>query len=107
VKAVVDAAQAEITKLATSGVPATELARVKNKMRADFYAGIELPIDRADALALAQLLRGDANALNTIPADIDAVTVADLKRVTGKYLTVANRTAIDRQPAPAAAAKGE
>jgi predicted Zn-dependent peptidase len=107
VKAVVGAAQAEIEKLATSGIPATELARVKNKIRADFYAGIELPIDRADALAVAQLLRGDANALNTIPADIDAVTVADLKRVAGKYLTAANRTAIDRQPAPEAAAKGE
>jgi predicted Zn-dependent peptidase len=76
-------------------------------MRADFYAGVELPIDRADALALVQLLRGDANALNTIPADIDAVSVADLKRVAALYLTAANRTVVDRQPAPAAEAKGE
>ncbi len=104
VKAVVDAAQAEIAKVAASGVPATELARVKNKMRADFYAGIELPIDRADALTLAQLVLGDANALNTIPVDIDAVTVADLRHVAGKYLNVANRTVVDRQPAPAAEA---
>ncbi len=80
---------------------------MKNKMRADFYAGLELPINRADALALAQLLLGDGNALNTIPADIDAVTVADLQRVAAKYLTAANRTVVDRQPAPAAEAKGE
>ena len=33
----------------------------------DFYSDIELPINRADALALAQLLLGDANALNEIP----------------------------------------
>jgi predicted Zn-dependent peptidase len=80
---------------------------VKSKMRADFYAGIELPWDRADALALAQLLMGDANALNTIPADVDAVTVADLKRVAARYLTKANRTVVDRKPAPAEAPKGE
>jgi predicted Zn-dependent peptidase len=107
VGAVVDAAQAEIDRIAASGVPATELARVKSKMRADFYAGIELPWDRADALALAQLLMGDANALNTIPADVDAVTVADLKRVAARYLTKANRTVVDRKPAAAEAPKGE
>ena len=61
VKAVVDAAQAEIDKRRRApACRAAELARVKNKMRADFYAGLELPINRADALALAQLLLGDA-----------------------------------------------
>ena len=107
VMTVVEAAQAEIAKIAAAGVPANELARVKSKMRADFYAGVELPIDRADALALVQLLRGDANTLNTIPADIDAVSVADLKRVAALYLTAANRTVVDRQPTPAAEAKRE
>ena len=107
VKAVVDAAQAEIGKIAAAGVPAPELARVKSKMRADFYGGLELPINRADSLALAQLVLGDANVLNTIPGQIDAVTVADLQRVAAKYLTVANRTVVDRKPAPAADAKGE
>ena len=107
VKIVVDAAQAEIGKVAAAGVSAAELARVKSKMRADFYAGIELPINRADSLALAQLVLGDANAVNTIPGQIDAVTVGDLQHAAAKYLTVANRTVVDRQPAPAAEAKGE
>ena len=107
VKTVVDAAQAEIAKVAEAGIPAPELSRVKSKMRADFYSGIELPINRADSLALAQLVLGDANAINTIPGQIDTVSVADLKRVAAKYLTVANRTVIDRKPAPAAEAKGE
>ena len=106
VGAVVDAAQAEIGKIASAGVPATELARVKNKMRADYYGGIELPIDRADTLALAELVLGDANAVNTIPADIESVTSADLQRVAAKYLTPANRTVVDRKPA-APEAKGE
>jgi len=106
VKAVVDAAQAEIAKVASAGVPATELARVKTKMRADYYSGIELPINRADTLALAQLVLGDANAVNTIPAELEAVTVADLKRVAAKYLVASNRTVVDRKPA-APEAKGE
>jgi zinc protease len=106
VKAVVDVAQAEIAKVASAGVPATELARVKTKMRADYYQGIELPINRADTLALAQLVLGDANAVNTIPAELEAVTVADLQRVAAKYLVAANRTVVDRKPA-APEAKGE
>jgi predicted Zn-dependent peptidase len=106
VKAVVGAAQGEVGKVAAAGIPAAELERVKSKMRSDFYSAIELPIDRADALALAQLLLGDAAALNDLPAQIDAVTVADLRRVAAKYLTVQNRTVVDRRPA-AAPAKGE
>ena len=106
VKAVVDAAQAEVAKVQSAGVPAVELARVKNKMRADYYSGIELPINRADTIALAQLLLGDANAVNTIPADIESVTSADLQRVAAKYLTAGNRTVVDRKPA-APEAKGE
>jgi hypothetical protein len=35
------------------------------------------------------------------------VTVADLKRVASKYLVVANRTVVDRKPAPAEGAKKE
>jgi predicted Zn-dependent peptidase len=105
VEAVVDAAQQEIAKIASAGVPAPELQRVKTKMRSDFYSAIELPINRADALALAQLLMGDANALNQVPAQLDAVTSADVQRVAAKYLTVANRTVVDRRPA--AAQKGE
>jgi predicted Zn-dependent peptidase len=98
------AVQAEIEKIAKAGVPAADLARVKTKMRSDFYSDLELPINRADSLALAQLLMGDANALNQIPAQIDAVTSADLARVASTYLTVPNRTVVDRKVAAAAPA---
>ena len=76
VKAVVDAAQQEIGKIAAGGVTAAELQRVKAKMRSDFYSDIELPINRADALALAQLIMGDANALNDVAVQIEAVSAA-------------------------------
>jgi predicted Zn-dependent peptidase len=106
-QSIADAVQAEIDKIAKAGVPAADLLRVKSKMRSDFYADLELPINRADSLALAQLLMGDANALNELPAQIDAVTSADVARVATAYLTVANRTVVDRKPAPAAPAAAE
>jgi predicted Zn-dependent peptidase len=86
-------------------VPAVELARVKNKMRADYYSGIELPINRADTIALAQLLLGDANAVNTIPADIESVTSGRPAARGAKYLTAGNRTVVDRKPAAPEAKK--
>jgi predicted Zn-dependent peptidase len=103
-KAVADAIQEEVKKIATAGVPPADLARVKTKMRSDFYSDIELPINRADVLAVAQLLMGNAAAINDLPGQIDAVTSADLQRVATTYLTVPNRTVVDRKPAPAPAA---
>jgi predicted Zn-dependent peptidase len=103
-KAVADAIQEEIARIAKAGVPAPDLARVKAKMRSDFYSDIELPINRADVLAIAQLLTGSAASVNDIPGQIDAVTPADVQRVAATCLTVANRTVIDRRPAPASAA---
>lgn len=99
--AVADAIQEEVQKIAAEGVPAADLARVRTKMRSDYYSNLELPIYRADALALAQLLTGSANSVNEVPARLEAVTAADLQRVASTYLTVANRTVVDRRPAPA------
>jgi zinc protease len=103
-KAVADAVQGEIATIAKAGIPAADLARVKTKMRSDFYSDIELPIYRADVLAVAQLLTGSAAGINELPGQIDAVTAADIQRVATTYLTVANRTVVDCKPAPAPAA---
>jgi len=104
-KAVVDAIGAEAERVARQGVPPAELERVKRKMKSDYYSGLEMFVTRADAIALAQLLGGDASFVNEIPGKIDAVTAADLKRVAAAYLIPANRTWVDRRPAPAAAAQ--
>jgi predicted Zn-dependent peptidase len=110
-RSVADAIQEEVQRIARQGVPAADLGRAKTKMRSDFYAGLELPIYRANSLALAQLLSGSAASLNEIPEKLEAVTSADLQRVASTYLTAANRTVVDRKPAPPAAAasnpKGE
>jgi zinc protease len=100
---VVNAIQAEVDAVAQNGVPADELTRTKTKMVSDLYSNLELPLNRANALCLTQMFTGNAGWINELPSKIEAVTSADLKRVAGKYLTVANRTVIDRQPATPAA----
>ncbi len=100
--AILAAVDDEIARVAKDGVDAATLARVKTKMIADYYNGLEAFISRADALAKAQVLWGDAKAINRVPGWIDAVDAEDLKRVAAKYLVPANRVAIDRVPAPAA-----
>mgnify|MGYP001103956743 FL=1 len=100
-KDVVAAIDEEIAKIAKGGVPAAELARTKTKMVSDLYSQLEMPLDRSVFLSLAQLFTGDPASVNGIPARIEAVTSADLARVASTYLTVANRTVVDRRPAPA------
>ena len=103
-KAVVTALNEEVEKIARNGVPAEELRRVKTKMESDFYSDLELPLNRATKLSILQLFSGNAASVNSIPSDIAAVTSDDLKRVASTYLTAANRTVVDRKPAPPAPA---
>ena len=99
----------EIAKVASEGLGDAELQRVKTRMLADWYNGLESFISRADRLAKLQTLWGDANVVNEIPGWIEGVTSTDVQRAARTYLTTANRTVIDRKPAAmlAPAAKQE
>jgi predicted Zn-dependent peptidase len=97
--AVTSAVDEEIGKIVRSGVAAEELARTKTKMVADLYGSLEQPLGRAVSLSLAQLFTGDAGSLNRVPAELEAVTSADLSRVAREWLTKPNRTVVDRRPA--------
>ena len=61
-------------------------------------------MNRADTLAKLQTLWGDAKVVNKIPGWIEGVKSEDIQRVAATYLTRANRTVIDRKPAPKPAA---
>ena len=102
--AVTAAIQKEADAIASAGVPPAELQRTKTKMMADFYSVMERLVNRADILAIRQTFTGNAATINQVPAQIGAVTSDDLKRVAATYLTVANRSSVDRQPAPPAPA---
>ena len=97
--AVLDAFDAEIATVAKDGVDDATLARVKTRMLADWYNGLEMFLLRADTLAKLQTLWGDAGVVNQIPDWIEAVTSADVQRAASTYLTDNNRTVIDRRPA--------
>jgi predicted Zn-dependent peptidase len=99
-RSVVRAMDEIVTALAGSGPTAAELARVKTKMESDLYAALEEPISRADALAVAQTTTGNAGSINDLPARIRAVTAEEVRRVAAAYVTAANRTVVDRRPAP-------
>jgi len=104
--AVLGAVNEEVARIAAEGVPGETLAAAKTKLLADYVNGLEPFISRADELAKAQLLWGNAEALNQVPGLVQAVTVADVQRVAKTYLTDANRTVIDRVPAAMASARG-
>lgn len=94
----------EVARIVKEGVDDATLKRVKTRMKADWYNGLESFLNRADMLARLQVLWGDAKVVSQVPEWIDAVTSAQMQRVAATYLTKANRSVIDRRPAPAAAA---
>lgn len=96
--AVLAAMDEEIAKVVREGIDEATLKRVKTRLLADWYNGLESYLSRADALAKLQTLWGDAKVVNQIPAWIAAVTSADVQRAAKTYLTVANRSVIDRKP---------
>ncbi len=97
----------EIAKIVKDGVTAEELARTKTGLLSDYYSGLQSFIDRADEIAKAQTIWGDAAVVNKVPGWIAEVSSADVQRVAAKYLVDANRSVIDRKPAakPATDAK--
>lgn len=96
--AVLAAMDEEIAKVAKDGVDDATLKRVKTRLLADWYNGLESFLSRADTLAKLQTLWGDAKVVNQIPVWIAGVTSADVQRVANTYLSVANRSVIDRVP---------
>ncbi|WLI87522.1 pitrilysin family protein [Massilia sp. R2A-15] len=94
----------EIAKVVKNGVDDATLKRVKTKMLAEWNDKLEMFMSRADTLAKLQTLWGDANVVNKIPGWIEGVTSDDIKRTAATYLTVANRTVIDRKPVAKVAA---
>lgn len=94
----------DIGHVARDGVDDATLKRVKTRLLADWNNKLESFVNRAETLARLQTVWGDANVVNQIPAWIDAVTSDDIKRTAATYLTVGNRTVIDRKPVAKVAA---
>jgi zinc protease len=99
---------AAIADLAERGPTTAELERVSTKMRSDWYAQLEIPVDRASILAHATLFDDSPARVNEIPDQLAKVTPEEIKAFVKRYLVATNRTVINRVPAakPSAATKG-
>ena len=105
-EAVLGSVDKVIARLASNGPSPAELARVVTKMRSDIIDQLEAPIDRASALAHATLFDGTPDRVNRIPSEIAGVTPEQVKQFAKKYLVPANRTIIQRDPAPDSGSDG-
>jgi zinc protease len=77
---------AEIERIVRDGVDPDEFAGAVRRVRRDQLAALSTVEDRADALAYAATVLGDAEALNRVIEQYRAVTPDDVVRVAAEYL---------------------
>jgi zinc protease len=98
---VLGAYDATLKDLAEKGPSQQDLDRIVAKMRSDIYGNLEIPINRASALSHAVLFDDNFDSVYQLPEQLSKVTVAQVKAFAAKYFVNANRTIINRVPAPA------
>jgi zinc protease len=89
---------AEVARLRDAPPTAAELAEARNELVADALRERETIDGRAQALAYALTVAGDAARANTELAALQAVTAADVQRVARKYLADDRRMSIRYRP---------
>jgi len=91
---VLEAFDAEVARIAAGGVPAPELSRVKTKIRADWYAGLESRLGLSAELAQATAFDGRPDGLLEFPRRVEAVTPEDLRRAASWLAPAARATVV-------------
>ena len=89
---------AEVKRLRDAPPTAAELSEAKNELLAGALRERETIEGRASAIGYALVVDGDANAVNTELAELQAVTAADVQRVARKYLAEDRRMTIRYRP---------
>ncbi|PZQ56032.1 MAG: peptidase M16 [Phenylobacterium zucineum] len=89
---------AEVKRLRDAPPTAAELAEARNELLAGALKERETIEGRANAIGYSIAVSGDANAVNTELAQLQAVTAADVQRVARKYLADDRRMAIRYRP---------
>jgi zinc protease len=85
---------AEVTALAAKPVPATELAKTKTLLLTQALVERQTPDGTASALAEAAVQRGGAAAANSLLADLQRVSAADVQRVMRTHVAKASKVTI-------------
>ncbi|MDT8070606.1 MAG: pitrilysin family protein [Terriglobia bacterium] len=93
-----------VADLDQHGPSQPELERVRTKMLSDWYSELESPVERATAIAYAQLFYGNTDRVNEVGKILAKITANDVRAFVAKYMRPNNRTIIIRQPVSAKAA---
>jgi predicted Zn-dependent peptidase len=98
-----------LASIQTSGVTADDLSRARTAFESAFFeemeGGVVPGFGKANLLAAFTLFDNDPNRINTILAELERVTPADVRAAAARWLVPANRTSIDRRPVPAGGAR--
>jgi zinc protease len=84
---VAEIVEAELRRVAESGVEPREVERARNSIRAGFLDGIASVLGKADQLAAYNFHVGTPDFVRQDAARFDAVTPADVQRVAREYLS--------------------
>ncbi|MGE5346858.1 MAG: M16 family metallopeptidase [Acidithiobacillales bacterium] len=88
----------EVVRIAKEGVPPEEVERIKTKVLADWYSGLESRVGLAVELAEATAFGGRADTLCDIPSRVEEVSPEELSRAAA-WLAPAARATIVVAPA--------
>jgi zinc protease len=89
---------AVMARVAAEPVPADELRKAKNILRADFVKGLKTVSGKANQLGYFQTVFGDYRAMFGLEAAWEAVTADDIRRVAAARLVPTNRTVVVLEP---------
>ena len=83
--AVLAAVEEQVERLRTQEVTPEELDKARNQMLKSMYEDAQTLAGKATAIAEAAILAGDANRVNTLRTQIEAMTAKRLQQVARKY----------------------
>jgi len=82
----------ELDRIAREGGTAEELQKAKNQLAAGFYRELKTISGKANLLGRYETYFGDYRKLFTAQAELEKVTLADIKAVAARYFSELNRT---------------
>jgi predicted Zn-dependent peptidase len=99
---VLTAIDSVLAEIRAKGITEAELAQSKTALKSSFLEDMEggmMPrFGRANLLAAFSLFDNDPGRVNTILAELEKVTVEDVKAAAGRWFIPANQTSIDSRP---------
>jgi zinc protease len=83
---------AELARLRDQGATADELTKARNQVMTSLFRTLKTINGKANAIGEAEVFHGGYQKLNSLAADLEKITAADLQRVARQYLGDHQRT---------------